>query len=92
MKTIEVLKPIQLGPVYIPVPAKGKRCPHTDLSRDAMMALITGPRAPVLCLESRSDNGNITKRRVRLASLVAYIDEEAEKQKRERDDRQQGEP
>lgn len=84
-KTIEVIKTIEMKPSYVPVPLPGKRCHHTNLSRDVIMSLITGPRAPVDCLEIRADNGKLTKRLVKLSSLIGYLDLQLEKQKKERE-------
>ena len=69
-------------PAYIPLPTRGTRCPQTNLSHDQMLKLVVGPRAPVLCYEERSlGSKKVTKRMVKLDSLIAYMDSVAEEQK-----------
>jgi hypothetical protein len=73
-------------PAYIPLPKRGARCPHTGLSHDDILGLVTGPRAPVLCHERRAPGSKkITRRLVKLDSLINYLDKEAEKQREEAD-------
>ena len=83
-KTVTVTEVVEMRPTYIPVPAIGARCPHTNLSRDQIMSLITGRKPPVRCLEIRADNGKIVKRLVKFDSLIAYLDRELEKQEAEK--------
>lgn len=72
-------------PEFIRIPRVGQRCPHSGLTRNPMLALVTpnasnGNRPPVRGVLLRKPGAMRGIRLVHLPSLLAYLNEEADKQ------------